>query len=80
MNEYARRRAAVEIALGSPSGYVLSNNMLARSLGAGVLMVRQVRRKLESLAVIPRSVVRRSQRGYYIDVSRLVEVPSRKAI
>jgi len=80
MSLYATWRAAVEDLLRTPGGYVLSNNELSRLLGAGVVGVRRARRKLESFGVIPRIYSRRSRRGYYIDVSRLVEVPSRKAI
>jgi hypothetical protein len=77
---YAARRAAVEDLLRTPGGYILSNNELSRLLGAGVVGVRRVRRELESSGAVPKVNCRMSRRGYYIDVSRLTEVLSRKAI
>lgn len=78
MNGYARRRTVIEDALQTADGAVLANNEISRLLGVSVLVVRRVRRNLEALGVIPRVYFRMSRRGYYIDVSRLTEVPSRK--
>lgn len=80
MNGYARRRTVIEDALQTADGSVLANNEISRLLGVSVLVVRRVRRNLEALGVIPRVYFRMSRRGYYIDVSRLTEVPSRKPV
>ena len=80
MNGYARRRTVIEDALQTADGAVLANNEISRLLGVSVLVVRRVRRNLEALGVIPRVYLRMSRRGYYFDVSRLTEVPSRKPV
>ena len=80
MNEYARRRKVVGDALQTPEAPILSNNELSRLLGSSVFAVRRVRRELESAGMIQRVYRRMSRRGYFIDVSRMAEAASRKAV
>ena len=70
----------IEAAFRIPDVPTLSNNEIGRLLGVHVSSVRSVRRKLESVGVIPRVNLRLSRHGNFVNVVRVCEPPWRTAI
>lgn len=68
-------RAVVEQALRTPGGACSSNNLLHSSLQVSIGTVREIRRRLESSADIPRVLLRRGRNGRLVDCSRVIDPP-----
>ena len=69
----ADKRRAVELALLHPRGSKLSNRLIARFLGVSEFLIRDIRKQLESTAILSQSTLRTGADGRQIDTANIGE-------
>ncbi|MDD3586772.1 MAG: hypothetical protein PHQ75_06275, partial [Thermoguttaceae bacterium] len=69
----ADKRRAVELALLHPRGAKMSNRLIARFLGVSEFLIRDIRKQLESTAILSQSTLRIGADGREIDTSNIGE-------
>lgn len=67
----ADKRRAVELALLHPKGATLSNRLIARHTGVSEFLIRDIRKEMESTAILSQSNLRTGADGREIDTTNI---------